>query len=104
MSVTQTRVYPLLPGETTASVAKEYNMSLDSLRRLNQLRTFARGFYHLQAGDELDVPVGPLPEVRWDDAPGTSVSSQSSEDMQAQKVAGYASQAGMILLLHFPRH
>ncbi|WP_336736809.1 inverse autotransporter beta domain-containing protein, partial [Cedecea sp. VD32] len=93
----QTRVYILGEGESVSSVAKKYNMPLDSLRTLNQFRTFARGFDHLQAGDELDVPVAPLPEVRWDDVPAASVSGHNSEDMQANKVAGYASQAGSFL-------
>lgn len=93
----QTRVYTLGAGESVASVANQYNMSLDSLLKLNQFRTFARGFNHLQAGDELDVPVAPLPEVRWDDAPATSVLGQNNEDTQAQQVAGYASQAGGFL-------
>lgn len=96
-TVMQTRAHTLHPGETSASVARKYNMSLDSLRKLNQFRTFAHGFDHLQAGDELDVPLAPLPQVRWDDAPTASVSDHKSEDMQAQKVAGYASQAGSFL-------
>ncbi|WP_331398217.1 inverse autotransporter beta domain-containing protein [Enterobacter quasihormaechei] len=93
----QTRTHTLQPGETPESVATKYNMSLDSLHRLNQFRTFAHGFDHLQAGDELDVPLAPLPQVRWDDAPATSASDKSTDDMQAHKVAGYASQAGRFL-------
>ncbi|MEL5362467.1 invasin domain 3-containing protein [Serratia ureilytica] len=93
----QTRVYTLGEGESVSSVAKKYNMPLDSLRTLNQFRTFTRGFDHLQPGDELDVPVAPLPEVRWDDAPAASVHGQNNEDTQAQQVAGYASQAGSFL-------
>ena len=96
-SVMQTRAYILTPGETPASVARKYNMSVDSLRKLNQFRTFAHGFDHLQAGDELDVPVAPLLEVRWDDPPATSAPGQNNEDTQANKVAGYASQAGNFL-------
>lgn len=96
-NVQQTQVYALGKGESIVSVAKKYNMSVEDLLRLNQFRTFARGFDHLQPGDELDVPLAPLPEVHWDDAPAASVSGYNSEDMQAQKVAGYASQAGGIL-------
>jgi adhesin/invasin len=94
LTAQRTQVYTLDVGETAASVAKKYNISLGSLRELNQFRTFAHGFDHLQPGDELDVPVAPLPEVHWDDAPAASVSGHNSENMQAQKVAGYASQAG----------
>lgn len=35
--------------------------------------------------------------MRWDDAPATSVPGQNNEDTQANKVAGYASQAGGFL-------
>lgn len=80
----QTHVYRLLPGETTASVAKKYNMTADELRRINQLRTFARGFEHLQPGDELDVPVSALPKVEW----------ENTDNQSAQKIAGLASKAG----------
>lgn len=90
----QTRTYILAQGESASSVANKFNMTDNALRRLNQFRTFARGYDHLQPGDELDVPLAPLPEVRWHDAPATSVSSQRTDDTQSQKVAGYISQAG----------
>jgi len=51
-----TSVYTLRPGETVASVAAKYQLSVQALRALNQLRTFAHGFDNLRAGDELDVP------------------------------------------------
>ncbi|WP_252120359.1 inverse autotransporter beta domain-containing protein [Symbiopectobacterium purcellii] len=97
LSAQRTQVYTLSAGETVTSVARKYHLSLGQLRELNQFRTFARGFDHLQPGDELDVPVAPLPEVRWDDAPATSVPGQNNEDMQAQQVAGYATRAGSFL-------
>ena len=61
-----TRPYVLGPHETTGSVAKRYNMTPDALRKLNQFRTFARGWESLRTGDELDVPVAPLPPVLWE--------------------------------------
>ncbi|MEL5558968.1 inverse autotransporter beta domain-containing protein, partial [Serratia ureilytica] len=92
----RTRAYLLSAGETVDSVAKKYNMSTDALRQLNQLRTFAHGFDHLTQGDELDVPLTPLPTVSWEDeAPRTS--GASTEDVQAQKMAGIASGAGSFL-------
>ncbi|WP_395489515.1 Ig-like domain-containing protein [Cedecea davisae] len=97
LSTLRTEVHTLAPGETVLSVAQNYHLSPVQLRELNQFRTFARGFDHLQAGDELDVPVAPLPEVRWDDVPAASVSGHNSEDMQANKVAGYTSQVGSFL-------
>lgn len=90
----QTRTYTLSPGETVDSVARKFNMSAMSLRKLNQFRIFARGFDHLQPGDELDVPVAPLPLATQDDG---HAALTGQEDGQAQKVAGYASQAGSFL-------
>lgn len=90
----QARVYTLGQGETVSSVAKKYNISLDELRKLNQFRTFSRGFDHLQTGDELDVPVSPLPKVHWTDASPVSVSTSKGDDTQTQKIASYASQFG----------
>ncbi|EGC4270879.1 hypothetical protein JNC30_004660 [Salmonella enterica] len=90
----QTRVYTLREGETAVSVANKYHMTLDMLRKLNQFRTFARGFEHLQRGDDVDVPVAPLPKVRWDEGPAALMLGKQDYDTQARKVAGYASQAG----------
>ena len=89
----QTKVYTLSNGETTHSVASYYNMTIDSLRSLNRSRMFSRGFEHLQEGDELDVPLFPLPEVTWDTGP-----EQTTETNQAQQDhANYAVKAGSFL-------
>ncbi|HFQ9142145.1 TPA: inverse autotransporter beta domain-containing protein [Enterobacter cancerogenus] len=97
LSAQRTQVYTLEAGETAASVAKKFYLTLDQLREINQFRNFAHGFSHLQPGDELDVPVTPLPEALWkNDAPANDIAEQNS-DKQAQKVAGYASQAGSFL-------
>ena len=85
----QTRVYTLAQGETVSDVAKKYHISVDALRQLNQLRTFAHGFERLQAGDELDIPLSPLPKVQWRDAEAT--------DALQLKTAGLAAQAGASL-------
>ncbi|ELW6456638.1 LysM peptidoglycan-binding domain-containing protein, partial [Salmonella enterica] len=45
--------YTLKKGET---VAQAHGLTVPQLKKLNGLRTFARCFDHLQAGDELDVP------------------------------------------------
>lgn len=90
-----TQIYTLKESETVVSVAQQYNMSVDELRKLNQLRTFSRGFDHLQAGDELDVPLSPLPPVKWhhDNSTGEVQDSNESET----KLAGLASRAGSFL-------
>ena len=93
----QTRAYTLGEGETVNSVAEKYNMSLDSLRKLNQFRIFARGFEHLQQGDELEVPTLPLPKIHWDDTSSVSTSASKDDDIRTQKLASYVSQLGGVL-------
>lgn len=94
-----TRVYTLSDGESVVQVAQKFNMSLVELRKLNQFRTFAHGFEHLQVGDELDVPVAPLPKIQWDDAsPQANRSTNSTpHDALTQKAAGIVSQMGAAL-------
>lgn len=90
-----TRVHTLGHGETVQSVADSFNMSVNELHQLNKFRTFATGFAHLQVGDELDVPVTPLPAVNWDSE--KAAPEKNSNDIQLQKLAGMASQAGSFL-------
>lgn len=103
ISSLRTRVYSLGPGENVQSVAKHFNMTTEALHRLNRLRTFAHGFYNLRTGDELDVPLSPLPEVKWEDpkaAQSAKEAGKSQTDEQASRVAGYMSQAGSFLGNH----
>lgn len=95
-----TTVHTLTTGETVAIVAKKYHMSVDELRQLNALRTFAHGFDHLQPGDELDVPVAPLATVTWDPRQTTGSASDTRAEDPALKVASAASQAGGFLANH----
>ena len=97
LSAQRKQVYTLGAGESVASVAKKYNLTVAQLRNFNQFRTFSHGFDHLQQGDELDVPVIPLPEVRWGNDASVADAAEHNNDEQTQKVAGYASQAGNFL-------
>jgi adhesin/invasin len=97
ISSLKTEVYTLREGESVAMLAKKYNMSPNDLRRLNQFRTFARGVDHLQPGDELDVPVSPLPPVLWDEGRSTPVPQQDDSAGRENKVAGFSSQMGSFL-------
>lgn len=97
LSAQRKQVYTLGAGESVASVAKKYNLTVAQLRNFNQFRTFSHGFDHLQQGDELDVPVIPLPEVRWENDASDTDAAEHNNDEQTQKVAGYASQAGNFL-------
>lgn len=45
-----------LSVESAQSVAERFGISVAELRKLNQFRTFARGFDNVRRGDELDVP------------------------------------------------
>lgn len=93
--------YTLKKGET---VAQAHGLTVPQLKKLNGLRTFARGFDHLQAGDELDVPAVPLTGGKGDnnrhDARGPFAADRENEDAQAQQMAGMASQAGSFLASH----
>ncbi|HAW0537538.1 TPA: inverse autotransporter adhesin-like protein YeeJ [Escherichia coli] len=48
--------YTLGALESAQSVAERFGISVAELRKLNQFRTFARGFDNVRQGDELDVP------------------------------------------------
>ncbi|EJW4753699.1 inverse autotransporter beta domain-containing protein, partial [Salmonella enterica] len=89
-----TKVYTLGVNESTRSVAEQNNMSVDSLRKLNQLRFFANGFDNLQPGDQLDVPLTPLPAVRWEDEDKEALEKIGSQE---KKLANLASQAGSFM-------
>ncbi|CAM4152485.1 Ig-like domain-containing protein [Serratia silvae] len=82
----ETKVYILKAGESVTTVASKFNMTVDGLRKLN----FAQGFDRLQPGDELYVPLAPLPAVKWDDI----AKEPQQDNAQQQKLAGFASQAG----------
>lgn len=73
--------YTLKKGET---VAQAHGLTVPQLKKLNGLRTFARGFDHLQAGDELDVPAVPLTGGKGDnnrhDARGPFAADRENED------------------------
>ncbi|QST30826.1 inverse autotransporter beta domain-containing protein (plasmid) [Escherichia albertii] len=91
VSAQHTRVYTLGAGETAASVAKKFHLTLDQLREINQLRTFAHGFNGLQPGDDVDVPLMAIKDK-------TTVSNTSNSAQKGdEKVASYASQAGSVL-------
>ncbi|CCP04595.1 Putative AT-3 family protein [Erwinia amylovora Ea644] len=97
----KTRIYVLSHGETSASVAKKFHITPEALRKLNLLRTFARGFDNVQPGDELDVPAvmqggkAAPPAIIWDnDEPATST---SKEDAGSRKMADIASRTGDFL-------
>ncbi|PIJ52274.1 hypothetical protein BL250_04745 [Erwinia sp. OLTSP20] len=91
----RTRVYTLSVGETTASVAKKFNISLSALSKLNQFRVFAHGFNNLQPGDELDVPSAPLSSSLQNNPQKNRESTK--DDETTNKIAGLASQAGGFL-------
>ncbi|SMG61821.1 Ig-like domain-containing protein [Cedecea sp. NFIX57] len=109
-----TQVYTLKPGESVQDVARQFSISLDALRKLNQFRTFAHGFDHLRAGDEVDVPAGKSPAsslnnpgrdaLQKNSAPAGSPasSSQGGDPVQEwqNKMAGTLSSIGTALSSH----
>lgn len=94
----RTQVYILGAGESAASVAQKYHLTLEQLRQLNASRIFAHSFDHLRQGDSLDVPVTPLPVLAWgsNTQPSETVTRRQTDEQQ-EKVASLASQAGSFL-------
>ncbi|TNL02361.1 invasin, partial [Kosakonia cowanii] len=95
LSSLRTQVYALSADETTDSVARKYHITPEQLRKLNQFRTFAHDFGNLQPGEELDVPLTPLPEVKWDNPPvSLPAAADGSDDAQSRKIAAVVSRTG----------
>ncbi|OAT51358.1 Ig-like domain-containing protein [Providencia heimbachae] len=89
----QTQAYRLQEGETILSITKKYNITIDSLRKLNQFRTFSQPFEQLQSGAELDIPMAPLPTIIWDSTKPKEIIPTNDEI----KLAQLASQTGKFL-------
>ncbi|ENG4095119.1 Ig-like domain-containing protein, partial [Escherichia coli] len=87
--------YTLGALETPPTVAARFGITVDELRRLNQFRTFARGFDNVRQGDEIDVPLinSNSPEARNLKAMRME---RDGKDPQMQ-VAEVAQQSGTLL-------
>ncbi|ECB7137482.1 LysM peptidoglycan-binding domain-containing protein [Salmonella enterica subsp. enterica serovar Virchow] len=97
--------HTLKQDETVAQVAGRYGLTVAQLKKLNQFRVFARGFEHLKAGDELDVPAHPLTGEKAqagsrDTKSPFAVDRERNGGTGEQQLAGYASQAGSLLSSH----
>ncbi|ENF6905856.1 inverse autotransporter adhesin YeeJ [Escherichia coli] len=82
--------YPLGALESAQSVAERFGISVAELRKLNQFRTFARGFDNVRQGDELDVPAQ-VSEKKLTPPPG------NSSDNLEQQIASTSQQIGSLL-------
>ncbi|HHF9548832.1 TPA: Ig-like domain-containing protein [Escherichia coli] len=82
--------YTLGALESAQSVAERFGISLAELRKLNQFRTFARGFDNVRQGDELDVPAQ-VSEKKLTPPPG------NSSDNLEQQIASTSQQIGSLL-------
>ncbi|HBB1511242.1 TPA: Ig-like domain-containing protein [Escherichia coli] len=87
--------YTLGVLESPSTVAARFGITVDELRRLNQFRTFARGFDNVRQGDEIDVPLinSNSPEARNLKA---MQMERDGKDPQMQ-VAEMAQQSGTLL-------
>ncbi|MEF7831725.1 inverse autotransporter adhesin IatC [Escherichia coli] len=87
--------YTLGALESPPTVAARFGITVDELRRLNQFRTFARGFDNVRQGDEMDVPLinSNSPEARNLKA---MQMERDGKDPQMQ-VAEVAQQSGTLL-------
>ncbi len=82
--------YTLGALESAQSVAERFGISVAELRKLNQFRTFARGFDNVRRGDELDVPAQ-VSEKKLTPPPG------NSSDNLEQQIASTSQQIGSLL-------
>lgn len=82
--------YTLGALESAQSVAERFGISVAELRKLNQFRTFARGFDNVRQGDELDVPAQ-VSEKKLTPPPG------NSSDHLEQQIASTSQQIGSLL-------
>lgn len=99
--------YTLGALESAQSVADRFGISLEELRRLNQFRTFARGFDNVRQGEELDVPATTLqksheqqnavPPANGENTLENQIASTSqrvgtllSQDMNSEQASGMA--------------
>lgn len=82
--------YTLVALESAQSVAERFGISVAELRKLNQFRTFARGFDNVRQGDELDVPAQ-VSEKKLTPPPG------NSSDNLEQQIASTSQQIGSLL-------
>lgn len=89
----ETQPYILQAGESVQSIATKYNINLSQLRKLNQFRTFSRSFESLKAGDELDIPMAPLPTLADENEKPVYAPSPAVSDDEI-KFAQFASKAG----------
>ena len=95
--------YTLGALESAQNVAERFGISVAELRKLNQFRTFARGFDNVRQGDELDVPAQ-VSENNLTPPPGNSsgnleqqiastsqqIGSLLAEDMNSEQAANMA--------------
>ena len=76
--------------KSAQSVAERFGISVAELRKLNQFRTFARGFDNVRQGDELDVPAQ-VSKKNLTPPPG------NSSDNLEQQIASTSQQIGSLL-------
>ncbi|MCZ5481926.1 Ig-like domain-containing protein [Escherichia coli] len=92
IAIANANTVPYILGalESAQSVAERFGISVAELRKLNQFRTFARGFDNVRQGDELDVPAQ-VSEKKLTPSPG------NSSDNLEQQIASTSQQIGSLL-------
>ncbi|EEU9148145.1 TPA: inverse autotransporter IatD [Escherichia coli] len=86
--------YTLGALESAQSVADRFGISLEELRRLNQFRTFARGFDNVRQGEELDVPATTLQKSHEQQ---NAVPPANGENTLENQIASTSQQVGTLL-------
>ncbi|EOC3631289.1 inverse autotransporter IatD [Escherichia coli] len=86
--------YTLGALESAQSVADRFGISLEELRRLNQFRTFARGFDNVRQGEELDVPATTSQKSHEQQ---NAIPPANGENMLENQIASTSQQVGSLL-------
>lgn len=101
-AVLPTTEYTLAEGESVQSIAQDYDLSVEDLRKLNISRTFSQGFEQLKPGERLLVPLRPLSTPQQEmDRPSSP--ALLKEEGASQDIARLATRLAPFLTPHQTR-
>lgn len=81
-----TKPYVLESGETAITVSSKLGITVSELQKINQFRTFSKGFSSIGEGSEIDIPVS--------NAKANSLALPSEDNDPETVAANFVTQAG----------
>ncbi|HII4371812.1 TPA: inverse autotransporter beta domain-containing protein, partial [Enterobacter cloacae] len=84
-----TKPYVLESGETAITVSSKLGITVSELQKINQFRTFSKGFSSIGEGSEIDIPVS--------NAKANSLALPSEDNDPETVAANFVTQAGSFL-------